>query len=186
MGYKHNPNVQIRAEDGTAISVNEHGSQVQITQGHYDTHAGDMYTIAGRTSDLGDGDSVDLLMVVPDTAVELHTVMSMSTSQAGYGELWEDATALLAGATLTAYNNNRSESDASTLIVYAEPTSLTLATATRLDVRQIGGGTKGAFGGEVQQDVGWILKRDTCYIVRYIANTGSTDVSFEIQYHEHV
>ncbi len=204
MAYKYHPPVQIRAEDGTALAINSagnltahltdgthysqldsvEGAIVQVPLEHHMVHDGHLFMMSGRTADLGDGDSIDLILSVPNTATRIHSVLGFSCATAGYAEFWEDATALLAGSTLTAYNADRNSANETSVVIYNEPASITLAGAVRLQADQIGGGQQHRFGAEQRDDAEWILKQGSCYLTRYVSQAASNSVSFEIQYYE--
>jgi len=204
MSYSYNPPIQIRAEDDTALAVDSGGNlTVNLTDGtyysqldsvdgaivqvhleHHMVHEGRLFMMAGRTADLGNGDSIDLLISVPNTTTRIHSVGGFSCATAGYAELWEDATALLAGSTLTAYNADRNSANVTSLVIYDEPASITLAGAVRLQTDQIGGGQQNRFGAQQRDDSEWIFKQGSCYLTRYVSQAASNSVSFEIQYYE--
>ena len=178
-------NLTVHLTDGTNYAeVDSADGLVTIEVEHHQVHEGKMFTIIGRTTDLGSGDSIDLLLNAPDSGTRVHAVTGFTPAGAGYAELWEDATALLAGATLTAYNNDRNSANDTTLVVYSEPDSLTLATASRLQAHQMGGGQQNRFGREQRDHTEWILKQGTDYVVRFISGAASNDVTWEIQYYE--
>ncbi len=201
---KYAPQVQLVKWDGTLLSMDSAGALttyltdgtnlakidtiagtlVQIPLEHHRVHEGSFYTVSGRTAELGSGDSIDLILAVPNTATRMHTVGGFSCATAGYAEFWEDATALLAGATLTPYNNDRNSSNASTMTIYSEPASITLVTASKIQADQIGGGQQNRFGAEQRDDTEWILKQGSSYLARYVSQAANNSVSFQIEYYE--
>ena len=185
MAYKYNPPVQIRAEDDTALAIDSAGYLTATTEtvDAYSVRQATFYTAMGHTSGLASGDSADLLIHIPDTTTRFHGVPQVNSSGNGLVELFEGATGLLAGTTLTPYNNDRNSSNASTLVVYSEPTSLVLTSATKIGLQQIAPRNAVSFGGE-SQAVKWIWKNNTDYVLRYVSQAASNNVSFTIQYYE--
>jgi len=202
--YSKNPAVQIRGWDDTALNVDANGNLiVRLTDGtdlssldpvdgalvtttldHHQVHDGVFYAVSGRTIDLGSGDSIDLLLCAPATPDRIHAVIGFQPSAAGFTELWEGATGLLSGSTLTAYNNDRNSANATVLTVYNEPASLTLATAAKIETIEAGASKNNQSGRSVRGGGEWILKQGTDYIARFVSDSANNDVSFEIQYYE--
>ena len=161
---------------------------------HHEIHCGDSYE-ATFVGELGNGDSIDILIVVPDEGLtetepglqqavkQYHLKGAVSVEAEGTVEFFEGVTVSANGTAIPIFNRNRNAATyVDFLAIYQGAT--TTVTGTRIEVQKVGSGKSA--GGEAGRSDEWILKDNTSYVLRITNNTTSANYySLKLDYYVH-
>lgn len=165
-----------------------------IDYSHHEIHGGSHYFVVGF-QDLAVNEVLDFTWVMPDTTKWIHWVWSIDCEDEIEWYVYENVTINNALAnTITPYNSNRNSANTSgTTMKYEIQTNLAAAN-TDTDVTSPAillksGLTKAgskfqAGGGGASRDNEIILKQNTTYCLRAIANAASF-INFDMEWYEH-
>jgi hypothetical protein len=159
-----------------------------IDYAHHEVHAGSHYLIEDVV-DLATNNVYDMQFTTPDTAKWTHFTFELNCESETEWMIYEGATILLAGTAITPINNNRN-SDKTSGNTIAGISNTTLVNAN-LDTAVAGAtmlahGIVGAKqnGGIISRENEIVLKQNTVYCMRAIANTAGY-VNFICNWYEH-
>lgn len=189
-----NGNSQLRTtlydELGIPASVDDSTETLQVIDyEHHEIHSGSHYEITEYV-DLPISNVRDLQIVTPNTTKWGHLILAITCESETEWFLYEGVTINTPGTLHTAYNNNRNSlNTADITVAYIDNTSVANANAdtdpaasTTLKNCIIGAGRDGGFAARRQEI---ILKQNTSYSVRFVANTAGY-VCYDLEWYEHI
>lgn len=162
--------------------------QITIMQEHYEIHHGEHYFIQGN-EDLAINNVLDIQFTTPDSAAWSHFVLQLDCESETEWFIYEGATISTPGTAATPINNNRNSSNTSANTV-ATITNTSVANANAdtavAGATLLANGVVGAgkTGGTVERSREIMLKQNTIYCIRAVANTAG-NVSYNAQWYEH-
>ena len=157
-----------------------------IDYSHHEIHAGSHFNHA-EIVDLAINTVRDIRFITPNTTKWCHLTFSVTCEAKTDFCLYEGATTITAGTGITLFNNDRNSATTSTCTAnYIDNGSLADANAdtmvtTCIDHVIIGSGRTAGF---IDREQEIILKQNTTYCFRFIANTAGY-VNYRIQFYEH-
>lgn len=159
-----------------------------MQQDHHEIHVGDNYEVT-NVVDLAINNVRDIRITTPNTTEYGHFIFGLQCENETEYYLYEAVTIVTAGSSITPLNNNRNSGNSSSMTVdYIDNTSVanadsdtTVAGSTTLKHGIIGSGQD---GGEDSHDREIILKANTVYCVRMIANAAGY-VNYDLSWYEH-
>lgn len=152
---------------------------------HHKIHAGVHYTVSDYDSDVDNAGPKYWHIKTPNTAVRFHLVFCVTTSGPALVEFFENPTTSADGTGLTAYNNDRTSDNTSTLSVYYDPT--VSPDGTRIGVSFIGSegaAPVGSAGGMLERCHEMIPKQNEQYLVKVTVSNDNTKVAFTLNWYE--
>jgi len=159
-----------------------------IDYAHHEEHSGSAYFISDVV-DLALNNVLDIIIVTPDTLKWAHMLAGLFTESETEWWTYEGGTINNAGTAITAYNHNRNSTNTSGLTIsYHTNTSLsnanidTTVPASHLEHGIVGSG-RGTGGGD-RNDSELILKQNTTYVFRAIANAAGY-MNWRFNWYEH-
>ena len=161
------------------------GANTTIDYALHEIHEGDHFYIEGYTT-LGNGDSLMIKLVTPDSVRWAHFTWSVSSSGITTSELYEGATGSMTGGTsMTALNNNRNSLNASAMTltsgVLDADTLGTLVSNAKWGLND----RFSASGGSVSREDELMLRQNTTYLRRFISGTADNIIQFKASWYEH-
>ena len=161
---------------------------IAITYEHHEIHAGSHYLIEDVV-DLAINAVYDMQFTTPNTGKWSHFTFELNCENETEWYIYEGATIALAGTTITPVNNNRNSANTSAnTIAGITNTSVAnanldtaVAAATELAHGIVGSGQN---GGLISRDREIILKQNTVYCMRAIANAAGY-INFMVNWYEH-
>lgn len=160
-----------------------------IDYAHYGVHSGSSYVVKSW-SDRANNEVVDAQITTPNTLEWVHMFANFSTESEFMYYIYEGATINVVGVAQTPRNRDRNQADVSVLTVAViENATVALANAdtpvagaTLIFEGVTGAGRK--IGGGERAEEEFILKQNTIYCLRLVANAAGW-ADFEINYYEH-
>lgn len=154
----------------TGIRVDSQGGIPTMSEVHWQTHKGRMFTTAHYNSSLANAGVINLLIQVG--AIPAHMRLSLTASGLSTAELFEGTTFSNAGTAMAEVNKNRASATTATTAVTHTPT-ITLD-GTSLGVTLVPGGAgPHAVGAQVESFEEWLLAANTKYLLRVTNISGS-------------
>lgn len=168
----------------------------RLTLDHFELHEGESYHAWQVDESMGDGDELHFTFKTPDTNKHIHMIINWATKAGGHVEVGEAATwGRLTGGTTSIFNRRRQDPNTSGLLNNIAQTAFNqgallgndaqslVNTTTVLAEYMFGSANKG--GGNMRGVSEIILKKNTQYCVRIIAD-GATNAAFlELIWYEH-
>ena len=144
---------------------------------HAEIHAGDHYFFSGHEVEADTG-TIEFIIVTPDTTKWAHMTFVIIGTEKLEVDVYEGASGISGGASVTPINNNRNSSNTSGLTVTKDPTSIT-GDGTLIDSYSVG--STGPFGqiGTAKRDKEIILKQNETYLFRITSNAADNDISYK-------
>ena len=156
---------------------------------HHEIHSGSHYEYDSFV-DLGAAATRDIRIVTPDTEKWAHIVWEVDVEDETAWFLYEDAVIVAAGTAIVPYNSNRNSANTSKLtMTYIDNDGVANA---NLDTTVSGATTLGSgvtpvgifTGGGDERNHEIILKQNTTYSLRFIANSAGI-VDYAFSWYEH-
>lgn len=152
-----------------------------IDYAHHEIHGGSSFT-ADYTVELGNGATIDILVITPNTTKWAHMEYNLLCELETELKIYEGVTTSNDGTGLTEFNRNRNSATAATTVVSHTPT----VTNTGTLIRTKHFGTGKTSGGEAREIGEFILKQNTKYLYRITnATTSNNYISFILNWYEH-
>jgi len=160
-------------------------AQLAITPIQHNMYEGNAYSLTQRSNvnafDIAA--PMSFFITVPDTAILVHLLIQGDADLSAYWELFEDTGNLAqfnisGGVAATPINRNRNSADTSTVTATTAPTITAATTAALIATESIGW----ASSGETLQ--GYILKRNTKYLVRATSYNDNNEGSISLTWQE--
>lgn len=159
------------------------GAPLVIDVEHHEIHCGDSY-MATRSVDLTNGATDTIILNVPnETGIKRYHATFAITSEAECNfDIYEGATTVSDGTTLTQYNRDRNSTNTTGITTFHTPN--TPAGGTLIETRHWGTGRSA--GGETRGAQEVILKNNTKYrLVVTNATSNNNYISWEINHYVH-
>lgn len=161
-------------------------SLVDIGHPHNQIHAGDKFVSSDVVTGIGAGATKRYLLITPNTATRIHLLTVVSSAPGSVVTIFETPTITSNGSPLAKINQERNSPKLTTLSVFADPTIT--VNGTQLVTEEIGSGTAaGKFSGSTSGDrneLEFVLKQNTAYLITITALSPSTDVSTKFHWYE--
>lgn len=159
-----------------------------VLYSHYEIHAGSHYHIRDVT-DISINNVFDVQWTTPDTTKWAHFTFTLTCEAETEWYIYEGVTINTPGTAITPVNNNRNSTNTSTATIASiSNTSVSNANADTAvaGATEIGHGIVGAgrTGGIENRDDEIVLKQNTIYCMRAIANAAGY-VNFLMTWYEH-
>jgi hypothetical protein len=175
---------RIRVWDGTYYAeVDSLGYLVGIDIGHHKIHEGYGFFCSDADTDVDIAGPKYWRLTTPNSAARIHIKLSVSASNAGKIELFENPTIDAAGDALTEYNCDRNSATSTTLAVFKDTTFT--ADGTLLSTVFVGsssGPTR--LGGNTRSEFELILKQNEDYALKVTVDNNDTKVAFISEWYE--
>lgn len=174
---------QTRATQILELVKNGNGDAITtIDYAHHEIHEGSSFT-ASFQQDIANGGNMDILIVTPNSTKYAHFTYALEVELETNMFLYEGAIAT-AGAAVVAYNRDRNNLTAATVVVTSTPTGITTGSTI---IRQNHYGTGKTAGGDDRTVNEFILKKNTKYLLRLtnlVANA-TNYCSVRLNWYEH-
>ena len=149
---------------------------------HHEIHAGSSFTCS-YDAEIANGANLDLLIVTPNTTSWAHLTYEIDVELETQMYLYEAPTATAAANPVVAYNRDRNNITAATVVVTHTPTGITPGT-TIIRSHHLGSGKQ--WGGGARGVHEFILKQNTKYLFRLTNATVSNNwMSVKLDWYEH-
>lgn len=159
-------------------------AHMDIDYAHHEIHEGNHYFIKSYTT-LNNGADIDFCVTTPDTTKWSHMTFIVQGTAITTMEIYESVTFSDAGASITAYNNNRNSSNTSSLTVASER-GISVAGNKIWEAK---GGTatnpQNRNGLIFREDDEMILKQNASYVFRLISSTDGNIIDYKASWYEH-
>lgn len=155
-------------------------SLIAIDHVHHEIHDGDHY-FAGLVATKGIAESLDLLIVTPNSAARAHFASSIRVTNIASAYLYEGVTASAAGTAMTEFNSNRNSSSTAGVVVTHTPT----ITDTGTLLMSVGLSDFQNSAAESHDDDELVLKANTKYLVRVTSGANGNVITVKINWYEH-
>jgi len=177
-----NQKTQIVDAGGKPAGVDNATETLQtIEYEHHEIHSGSSFTVSYK-ADIGNGATLDLLIVTPDTTTWAHMTYEVDVEAETDVLIYEAVTAT-AGSPVVAYNRDRNNLTPATVVVTSTPTSITAGTTI---IRSYHLGSGRSSGGGARATHVFILKQNTKYLFRMTnATTNNNYMAVKLDWYEH-
>jgi hypothetical protein len=160
-----------------------HQAMIVMLFPHWKIHEGLSYSAHINSPVLGDGDSFEMYLKMPDSpGIRYHTVISFSGELGGIAELRRSASVSLSGTVVQIFNDDHNSSNVPTMTIRSSP-SLT-ASGTQFAHFHVGGGFQGRDGGESGSRREFIGQQGTVYIARYTSIIAANEADINVSFYE--
>ena len=172
----------IDSHPDTYLPRDSSGALRIIDQQHHEIHAGVHYTCSTYES-IGAGSTLSMMITTPAAASGVaHMTGAMLTDGAGVWT-WNEAPNATGGSALVEYNNDRTSTNAATVVCTKDPTFT--STGTVLIQSHIGTYAPSVnVGGQFSNRQEWILKASTKYLIRLTADGASCRSAIVAEWYE--
>lgn len=148
---------------------------------HHEIHSGSHFNYCDYSLNEGSGNTIEFVMTTPNTSKWIHLILESYSSEGATIELYEGASGISGGTTITPRNNNRNSSNTSDVTFIKDPTTIT-SDGTRASGFLAGGGRTAGF---VKRGNEFVLKQNETYLVRITSLAVSNDISWCAEWYEH-
>ena len=157
------------------------GGLIAVDYPHHEIHGGSHYYIEGYST-LGNGASLRIKLVTPDTTKWAHFLWTISSNNILTAHIYEGSSGGMTGGTNVApLNNNRNSTNTSGMVITSgvtAPTNLgTLISQASWAARNV--------GGEQTREDEIILKQNTTYYRIFTSGANDNVVNFKASWYEH-
>lgn len=155
---------------------------------HHEVHEGSHYTFGVYDIDLDIADTLDYVLLTPDTTAWCHLVWAVSGALTTKLELYETTLHDTVTRITTGYNNNRNSANTPGLLIWsttADSTDGTLIDHASFGISTGVGALILSGGGTDRGGQEWILKQDTYYYIVVTTATDDNNVSLKMTWYEH-
>ena len=148
---------------------------------HHEIHSGSHYFASGFDTGLGNGDTVEFVFTTPNTTTWIHMLFNFTFALGGNMIVYEGASGITGGTTLTPVNNNRNSTNTSASTVVKDPTSIT-SDGTPIAAYQAGANKSSGFAAQNEEIV---LKQNEIYLFRFTSTATGNSLSYTGEWYEH-
>jgi len=148
---------------------------------HSEIHAGDHYNYCDYQLANALNDTIEFVMTTPNTTKWIHLSLETYSSQGCEIELYEGASGITDGTSITPRNNNRNSANTSGVTLVKDPSAIT-SDGTRAAGFLAGAGRNAGF---INRDREYVLKQNTIYLVRITSVANSNDIAWCAEWYEH-
>ena len=147
---------------------------------HHEVHEGNHYFISGYELAAALNDTVEFTVQVPDSTTWPHMIFELFSSTGATFEMYEGATGVSGGSSVTPLNNNRNSANTSELTILKNPT---VTDSGSLIVDKLVGGERQSGSASRENEI--ILKQNTTYHIVITSLANSNDISWVVDWYEH-
>lgn len=166
---------------GPAEIDNSTHSLQTIEYEHHEIHAGSHYNYCDYTAaGLVSGAITNIVIQTSNTDELVHLALEAYSATGATIELYEGATGISGGTTITPRNNNRSSTNTSNTTIILNPTITT--DGTRAAGFLAGAGRNAGFADRDKEN---ILARNTIYLARITSTAAQNRISWCMEWYEH-
>jgi len=166
-----------------SLAKDRYGSAIgTLDYAHKEIHSGSSFTVSYK-ADIAQSGVLDLLIVTPNTSKYAHMTYEIDCELETDMLLYEGVTAT-AGSAVVAYNRDRNNLTAATVVVTSTPTAITEGTTV---IRSFHIGSGKTTGGGDRAAHEFILKKNTKYLFR-LTNAISNAANYmavKLDWYEH-
>ncbi|GAF98214.1 unnamed protein product, partial [marine sediment metagenome] len=137
------------------------GGDVCISHEEHAVHEEDGFYAQIIDTTLASGATLIMLVTVPDSTPQVHAKFGFNTAKEATLMIYENPDISSVGGAVTEWNRDRNSAVAATVVVTEKP-AIT-ANGTLMQSRLVGSG--GKVGGEMRNEVEWLLKTDEQYLI---------------------
>lgn len=152
-----------------------------ISYEHHEIHSGSHYNYCDYSLGEASGAIIEFIFITPDTASWAHLTFEASASNGATIEIYEQASGITGGTTITPRNNNRNSVKTSGVTLIKDPTTIT-SDGGRASGYLAGGGKT---SGIVSRDSEFMLQQNQTYLLRITSLGSSNDISWCAYWYEH-
>lgn len=148
---------------------------------HHEIHAGSHFFICDYDDSMALNDTIQFVVTTPNTETWLHMTLDFASTLGATFEIYEGASNVVGGTTVTPLNNNRNSTNTSVATIIKDPTSITTGT-------RIAGYLAGAnrVSGVNSRERELILKQNTTYLFKFTSTANSNTITFCGEWYEHL
>jgi len=169
-----------RLTDILANQTNGDQTAVTTTIEHQKIHDGDHYQYGDYQQTIGIGDTIAFVFETP-ADVEIHITESLYSLQGVTVDIYEGSSNVVGGTIVSSWNNNRTSTKTTGLVIKKDPTSITVG--TRLE-GFLSGGNKTS--GNNERDREFELEKSTIYYFLITSLNNSNAVSWDFNWYEDI
>lgn len=150
---------------------------------HGAVHDGQHFTASHYVS-VGTATAVTVLVTTPSSATYIHFIAKVTSDKGGVWTMSE-APVTSGGTVLPSYNNDRNSAltDPVTLAHTVTVNAASVGTVLQSGIIGASGNPNSTAGGEGKHDNEWVLKRDSTYLIRFVAGGAATQVVMTLPYY---
>ena len=152
-----------------------------VSYEHHEIHDGSHFNYCDYALNQASGAVIEFILVTPDTTKWTHFTFEVYASEGATIELYEGASTISGGTTITPRNNNRNSTNTSTITLTKDPASIGDDGTKAAGFVAGGGRTAGVVGRDKEN----ILKQNETYLVRITSLAVSNDISWCAEWYEH-
>lgn len=153
----------------------------QISYEHHEIHAGNHFNYADYALAQAIAAEIEFVITTPNTTKWSHATLEFSASEGAAIELYEGASGITGGTSITPRNNNRNSSKTSDMTIVKDPTSIT-SDGTKASGFLAGGGR---VAGIKSREKEFVLKQNETYLIRITSLANNNDISWDAEWYEH-
>lgn len=164
-------------------------ARITVDYSHHEIHAGSHYVLSNYAV-IPINNVYDVQWTTPAGPVEQHLIWTISSTDTLTFYIYEGVSILLAGTTLTPYNNNRNSQRTSDAVIAGiannsvANANLDTATATSTLIWTGRIGSNQVKGASDRPDTELVLRKGTDYCFRALGTAGTT-IYFRMSWYEH-
>ena len=148
---------------------------------HHEIHDGNHYNYCDYQLNNASAATIKFTVVTPNTSTWGHLTFNVFASQGATIELYESASGVSGGTSITPRNNHRNSTKTSSFSMLKDPTVST--PGTRAAGFLAGSGREAGFASRERENV---LKQNTTYYFLITSLAVSNDISWCFEWYEHV
>ena len=152
-----------------------------VAYAHSEIHSGSHYSVCDYSLGLSTADELEFAITTPDSLKEVNMLFKLYASDGATLDVYEGASSVVGGTTVTPMNNNRNSANASILTIKYNPTSITDGTKKEGFLAGAGRGESGIASREDEI----ILKTNETYLFRITSLGNSNSISYCAGWYEH-
>ena len=174
--------IKIKDNDGNIAKIDEM-TQTLVNTDESDNaiHEGNSYVAFIADDAMGNNDTIEMLIITPDTTVWPHITLRVIASGDGILKAYIDPVTTSDGTPVTAANRNSNSSNTATTDIYHTPT--VTSDGTEIFVAYFGAGLTGT-GGAAKSANDFILQQNTKYLVRFTSEDNNNRAKVSLDWEE--
>lgn len=185
-GISTNSNSQLKTtlydSDGIELTIDSStGAVAQESYEHKEIHSGSHYNYCDYSLGEASGAIIEFILVTPNTTKWTHFTFEFSASEGATLEVFEGASGISGGTSITPRNNNRNSINTSVVTITKDPTTIT-SDGTRAAGFLAGGSRSSGFSSREKENV---LKQNETYLLRITSLAVSNDIGWCSEWYEH-
>lgn len=181
-----NSNTQLKTtvydEAGNPLEIDDTtGSANTVNYEHHEIHSGSHFNLCDYSLGVGLSDEIEFIVTTPDTTEWGHLTFEVFSSTGATVDVYEGASGITGGTSLTPMNNNRNSSHVSVMTVLKDPTAITSDGVK--DAGYLAGANRTS--GFVSRENEVVLKQNETYLLRITSLAASNNISWCFEWYEH-